>query len=662
MSVLAVVSKAVFEKEARVGGKLVGVGDTWPTALYASQNPGLASLASGGALFLVTVRPGDQLWLVGVLEAPKQGGKGWSATPNALPVKDVTGLIPALRFTTGKGVTAEPGKLGMSLQTPRQLTAEDEALLRGGAVAASTAPVPSLAWRLENRRKRAKWAKLTPEEKEQLAQLEGELEEAEEFGGAELMDVIDTASSNVVALYVLWPFGSGVVVDLASREAIADVVQHYFDAHGDEGLRERMRAAHAEAKSRLKTAERVEFAKGGDTPKQAPPPAATPDDPALLAEIRALHAELDRAALDPTARDRQADSEMRIRVYTPRLFGSELRPYPKWRPAELSEAQRAWLRLIVAHYDGRHDLSRQGLPWKLARHEEDAEGSVGSPLSRMMGNKPPLALDTVVVVDGKPHPMWMLLEDVLVGIRPETDFLTALDAQTPQVREGAWHQLASGRDQLEGLYPRDKKEAQRDVPDKKALEGVRGRYLAMLRAAFDRLGEDAGRIAKTVADAPLPTNAELRGPPDRLRLAAIDGLARIAARAGGVLDPKYDEMIGMSVGFAPTYQLIALLALLPIERAGELTGLDYLLLSEFPSESGMRRLVEQIASHVQWQFAKGSWAKLAATLAAKFPEAALPVLKAAKPRLTHYPDGLDKAIEAAEKGVAKAGKKEAKKK
>lgn len=252
MSVLAVVSKAVFEKEARVSGKLVGVGDTWPTALYASQSAGLASLASGGALFLVTVRPGDQLWLAAVLEAPKHGGKGWSATPNALPVKDITALIPSPRFTTGKGVTAEPGKLGMSLQTPRQLTAEDEALLRGGAVAPRSA-APSLAWRLENRRKRAKWAKLTLEEKELLAQDEGIFDEAEEFGGAELMDVIDTASGKNVALYVLWPFGSGVVVDLASREAIGDVVQHYFDAHGDDGLRERMRAAHAEAKSRLRS-------------------------------------------------------------------------------------------------------------------------------------------------------------------------------------------------------------------------------------------------------------------------------------------------------------------------------------------------------------------------------------------------------------------------
>lgn len=348
----------------------------------------------------------------------------------------------------------------------------------------------------------------------------------------------------------------------------------------------------------------------------------------------------------------------RIGAYRQRLFGSGARPYPKRRPAELTEAQRAWLELVLAHYVNRLDLGWQGLPWKLARHEEEAEGTVGSPLSRTMGKKPPLALDTVVRVDGKPHPMWMLLEDVLVGLRPDSDFLAVLDAQTPQVREGAWRQLASGRDQLEGLYPRDAKEAQRGIPEKKKdADAVRGRYLAMLRASFDRLGDDAGRIAKTVADAPLPNDPELRGPPDRLRFAAIDGLARIAARAGGVLDPKYDAVIAKGMGYAPIYQRRALLALLPIERAGELTGIEHSLLSEFPSESGLRRLVEQIASNEGWQLAKGSSAKLAATLAAKFPEAALPVLKAAKPRLKRYPDGLDKAIAAAEKGVAKAANK-----
>ena len=70
MSVLAIVSKAVFEKEARAGTRALGVGDVWPTSRYASASPSLESLASGGDLYLVTVRPGDVLWFVAVLRAP----------------------------------------------------------------------------------------------------------------------------------------------------------------------------------------------------------------------------------------------------------------------------------------------------------------------------------------------------------------------------------------------------------------------------------------------------------------------------------------------------------------------------------------------------------------------------------------------------------------
>jgi hypothetical protein len=128
-SVLAIVSKAVFEKQASRG---LAIGQTWATDRYVSKNPGLQALASGGALFLVTVRPpNERLWLVAVLESPTFGDDEWVAKANAFPIADVTELVPKLRFTTGKGVTAEPGKLGMSLQTPRELTENDVALLRG---------------------------------------------------------------------------------------------------------------------------------------------------------------------------------------------------------------------------------------------------------------------------------------------------------------------------------------------------------------------------------------------------------------------------------------------------------------------------------------------------------------------------------------------------
>ena len=144
-SVMAIVSKAVFDKQARAAGKPVGLGDVWPVDAYNSAHKALAPLGEGGALFLVTVRPGDVLWLVGVLESPRFDGARWTAAPNVVAARDVSGAREGLRFSTGKGITAKAGALGMSLQTPRVLTEADVALLRGGASAPAPAKKTSAA-------------------------------------------------------------------------------------------------------------------------------------------------------------------------------------------------------------------------------------------------------------------------------------------------------------------------------------------------------------------------------------------------------------------------------------------------------------------------------------------------------------------------------------
>lgn len=138
-SVLALVSKGEFERDhARARA-----GDVLPYALYASTNKALDSLADGGDLYLVTVRPGEVLWLVAVLRAPRTSKAGWVAPTNVTPVADASPLVPQLRFQSGKGVSTEPGKLAMSLQTPRTLTAGDvallDALVAGGAAPAARA-------------------------------------------------------------------------------------------------------------------------------------------------------------------------------------------------------------------------------------------------------------------------------------------------------------------------------------------------------------------------------------------------------------------------------------------------------------------------------------------------------------------------------------------
>jgi hypothetical protein len=145
-SVLAIVSKALFEANRGPKGGALAVGDVWATDTYASANKGLAPLSDGGDLYLVTARPGDVLWLVGVLRSPTFDGTKWTAAPNVEPIRDLTGSIPALRFANGKGLQVKPGALGMSLQTPRPLAPGDVTVLGGAAAPAPTpAPPPAQA-------------------------------------------------------------------------------------------------------------------------------------------------------------------------------------------------------------------------------------------------------------------------------------------------------------------------------------------------------------------------------------------------------------------------------------------------------------------------------------------------------------------------------------
>jgi hypothetical protein len=133
---VAIVSKAVYQRDM----PQARVGDVVPLDAYLSTNTALQKLA-GGRLFLLTVRPpGEALWLVAVLVNPRFEGTKWVADRNTTPVRDVSALRPVLEFENGKGLPSEPGKLGMSLQTPRVLTAEDANALLG---AAPSAPPPA---------------------------------------------------------------------------------------------------------------------------------------------------------------------------------------------------------------------------------------------------------------------------------------------------------------------------------------------------------------------------------------------------------------------------------------------------------------------------------------------------------------------------------------
>lgn len=126
--VLAIISKAQFEKAMGVPGAM---GGTFHFDRYVSSQKTLDALAGGGSLYLVTVRPPEQLWLVAVLENPKRKGDAWVAKRNMVPSTRLDALRSKLKFEGGGGINAKPGALGMSLQTPRRLTPNDVALLQG---------------------------------------------------------------------------------------------------------------------------------------------------------------------------------------------------------------------------------------------------------------------------------------------------------------------------------------------------------------------------------------------------------------------------------------------------------------------------------------------------------------------------------------------------
>ncbi|MDP3499010.1 MAG: TIGR02996 domain-containing protein [Myxococcales bacterium] len=129
---LAIISKAVFEKTS----PRAAVGTVLDLDRYVSTHKALEPLREGGRLFLVTVRPPDeQLWLVAVLERPRHDGKAWVAKKNVHPVSDLSSVRSRIRFTSNSGISATKGALGMSLQTPRQLTPADVELMLGSGAA-----------------------------------------------------------------------------------------------------------------------------------------------------------------------------------------------------------------------------------------------------------------------------------------------------------------------------------------------------------------------------------------------------------------------------------------------------------------------------------------------------------------------------------------------
>ena len=122
-AVLAIVSKAEFKELRTSDGLPPRLGVKLDIDRYHSQHPALDALAGGGALFLVTVLPGDVLWLVAMLGAVKRHKGSWKSQGTMMPVVDLTPVCEHL------GIPRGDGKLAMRLQTPRVLDDRQWAIL-----------------------------------------------------------------------------------------------------------------------------------------------------------------------------------------------------------------------------------------------------------------------------------------------------------------------------------------------------------------------------------------------------------------------------------------------------------------------------------------------------------------------------------------------------
>lgn len=141
-SILAIVSAQAFA--ALPGDKSVGACLTLER--YNSSHRALTALSEGDSLYLVTVVEGAPL-LVAVLRHPRFDSGAWHAEPNRTVITNISSVIYDLEFSSGKGVSKEPGKLAMSLQTPRALQPSDvarlESVVSGSPRAAYQAAVAS---------------------------------------------------------------------------------------------------------------------------------------------------------------------------------------------------------------------------------------------------------------------------------------------------------------------------------------------------------------------------------------------------------------------------------------------------------------------------------------------------------------------------------------
>ena len=110
--VMAIVSKAIFEKAAR--GKAWGACGR-PRPITAPTSSLRSWGQAAGCFWSRCDRPRkkeEALWLVGVLESPSFDGEAWTAGRNRRPIADVTAVKDQLRFEVRQGPFGWQGLAG----------------------------------------------------------------------------------------------------------------------------------------------------------------------------------------------------------------------------------------------------------------------------------------------------------------------------------------------------------------------------------------------------------------------------------------------------------------------------------------------------------------------------------------------------------------------
>lgn len=463
-------------------------------------------------------------------------------------------------------------------------------------------------YRFENQRFIKKEKQLAAKEKKLFAGVYKEaFEDAAEFGGIEIHDVIETATGEVVYGLLLWPFGSGVLVDSATHEVCASFAQHGINAYFNHALREGLAAAYAEARTRISFGQQLDFRPGGDHEKPVAPTTMKTGD--ALARIQAFREQIkqnpdalsskeDQDAIFALARD------VLVLDYTKRYC-----PFPVRRVDELTVVERELFELMYDALDKRYLLYGWGFPNVEDRKSRREFGGCGE-LGRWLGRVHVSVLDETLFIDGLNHPIWCLVHDALHGIRPPESVCALLaaslsNAQRLDVLERLFfgdHPLysTSWSNRLTQIVAQDFSEARRDIVPVKEQQAQLAARRAIVHGLFDGLDASSALAYANSLLAKCEPWISAQDPKLRSRVgpqhaygvrdqlfeplvAALRILTRHAVHNGVPVDKTVEQLLGF-LGECERVSdwVVEIFALLPADQI-EQYCLNLTLISRYPS-------------------------------------------------------------------------------